>query len=81
MKIKKHLSKIILILYFLVLIFNFKTNFLNLVSNNLFESFQKDTESMIIGRLIQSEEEGIFSKSCFLGWHIPVKEARVVVED
>jgi hypothetical protein len=51
----------------LLLSFNFKTNIFGSASPAFFDSFQRDGESLVVGRLILSERYGIFSYGRFLG--------------
>ena len=63
----------------------FNSNSFNTVSPTLFKNFQIDSESLIIGRLIKSKNDGVFSEGGFLGWNHPnesllKKETKVVFQ-
>jgi len=55
----------------LALTFNFKMDIAGSANAGFFDSFQFDGESLVVGRLIQSERYGIFSNAGFLGWIEP----------
>lgn len=58
---------------FFALTIEFNGNTFKLVSREAFESFQKDSESLSVGRMFRSEKEGAFSYSGFLGWNHPYR--------
>ena len=49
----------------------FYGNVLNTVNPQLFSSFQKDSESLVVGRLYKSRLNGVFSGGGFLGFNYP----------
>ena len=68
----KRLSKYMLLALMLTsFTFVFYDNAFNTVEPNLFEHFQKDGESLVIGRLLKSKNDGVFSEGGFLGWTHP----------
>jgi hypothetical protein len=52
---------------FILLFFNFQFNSFNVVDEQWFESFQKDSESLVVGRLIKSRNDGVLSEQGRLG--------------
>jgi len=58
---------------FLALTIEFNDNTFKLVSREAFDSFQKDSESLSVGRVLRSEKEGAFSHGGFLGWNHPYR--------
>jgi len=65
-------NQIFLFCVVLVLTLNFKLNFFN--STSFFDHFQYDGESLVVGRLVLSERDGIFSHAGFLGRALPSSE-------
>ncbi len=58
--------------FFLLLLFlNFGFNLFNVVDQPFFEGFQRDSESLAIGKLVVSREKGIFYKGGFMGSILP----------
>ena len=62
---KKNIFKIIVFTAFLILCLNYATNFLHIVNTGWFESWQNDSDSIIIGRAYVIKYYGIF-KDYFL---------------
>jgi hypothetical protein len=72
MKMKKrHISILFFLTVTIVLTFNFKTNLFSSASDSFFDYFQLDGESMVIGRLLLSEKNGLTDHAGFLGWTHP----------
>jgi len=65
-------KKILFLLIIVTLTVNFKTNFLN--SSAFFKNFQFDGESLVIGRLINSQKHGLFQDAGFLGRTYPAPQ-------
>lgn len=56
---------------FLLMSAEFYNNSLKIVNQDFFDWFQKDSESLSVGRLLRSDKEGPFSHGGFLGWNHP----------
>ena len=56
----------------IILTLNFKTNVFN--SSVFFNEFQHDGESMVIGRLINTQNNGFFHDAGLLGWTHPIPQ-------
>ncbi|MBV6395528.1 MAG: hypothetical protein HFACDABA_01104 [Anaerolineales bacterium] len=52
----------------LLLFFGFDRNLWRLSPAENFSSFQQDSESLVLGRLVQSRQAGLFSEGALLGW-------------
>ena len=52
----------------LLLFFGFNTNLWRVAEQNWFDNHQKDTESHIMGRMVKSSQDGIFSAGGLNGW-------------
>ena len=52
----------------LLLFFGFYTNLWRVADQNWFDNHQKDTESHIMGRMVKSRQDGIFSAGGLNGW-------------
>ena len=52
---------------FIILFFNFQFNAFNVVDDQWYEGFQKDSESLVIGRLVKSRNDGVLSEQGRLG--------------
>ncbi len=52
----------------LILFFGFYTNLWRVAEQNWFDNHQKDTESHIMGRMVKSHQDGIFSAGGLNGW-------------
>jgi hypothetical protein len=66
-----------LLLFFVstvVLAANFQTNFARAVGSERFESFQRDSEALVVGRLIRTEASGALSDGGFTGLFRPDDE-------
>ena len=64
----RRLTKIILVvLSFVLLFFEFDTNALRTVGSEWFWSHQRETESLIIARMVLSRQDGIFSRGGLAG--------------
>ena len=65
--------KIILQLIFstFILFICFNNNFFKTARPDAFRIFQNDSESLIAGRILKSDREGISSSSGLLGWNHP----------
>ena len=63
------------ILFFLIVAiaftFNFKANFYRSAADGFFNYFQLDGESLVIGRLLLTNEKGFTEHAGFLGWTHP----------
>lgn len=57
----------------LLLFFGFKSNMLHVCDQQWFENFQVDIDGLIIGRMVKSHRDGIFSSGGLAGWLLPVK--------
>jgi len=68
-------NRYITILFFvtitIVLTFNFKTNLFSSAADSFFDYFQTDGESLVLGRLLLTEENGLTDHAGFLGWTHP----------
>lgn len=54
---------------------NFFQNTWNTTNPQWFNDFQKDSESLVIGKMITSKKYGIFSEDMFLGWWVKPNQA------
>ena len=52
----------------ILLFLGFDRNLWRLSPSENFSSFQQDSESLVLGRLVQSRQGGIFSEGALLGW-------------
>jgi len=52
----------------LSLFFGFFTNYWQIAEQQWFDNFQRDSESLIIGRMVKSRQDGIFSAGGLLGF-------------
>ena len=52
----------------LVLFLGFFTNYWGVVDQHWFDTYQRDTESLIIGRIVKSGHDGIFSDGGLTGF-------------
>ena len=70
----------VLILFWIVvsltLTVNFKTNVFSSAADIFFDYFQMDGESLVIGRLLLSEEKGLTEHAGFLGWTHPEPDVK-----
>lgn len=73
-KLHKRLKLVTFILWLSILFLSYAFNAFNIVSQSSFEDFQKPAESLIAGRLVRSEKNGILSDGGLLGWNHPEKE-------
>jgi len=64
-----------IVLFFVTVIFtftlNFKANVFNSAADSFFDYFQTDGESLVVGRLLLTEEKGLSEHAGFLGWTHP----------
>lgn len=68
----KRKNKIIIFICIGVLfLIEFNYNALQTVNPTFFSGFQKDSESLTVGRIKRSNQEGAFSYGGFLGWNHP----------
>ena len=58
----------VLVLSSLLLFLGFYRNQYHIVTEERFGIFQKDSESIVMGRLVQSRQHGLFSDGALLGW-------------
>lgn len=65
--IQKKINILFYIAIFFTLSFNFSFNTIKTVDTNWFNSFQLDSEALVIGKIINSRQNGIKSHSGFLG--------------
>lgn len=56
-----------------VLFLNFNYNILHFVSQNWFNLFQKDCESLVVGSLRRADKDGVLYRAGLLGWNHPSK--------
>jgi len=56
-----------------ILFLNFNYNILHFVSQNWFNVFQIDCESLVAGNLVRADKDGILYKAGLLGWNHPAK--------
>lgn len=77
---KNNMGKKKKVLFFLVSVIvlqlGFYLNFWNVANQYWFDDFQRTSESLIVGRLAASENEGIFFKAGLLGRYYTKKEDR-----
>jgi len=52
----------------ILLFFGFDRNLWRLSPAETFSGFQQDSESLVLGRLVQSRQAGLFSQGALLGW-------------
>ena len=65
----KHLDRVLLSALSVVLLFcSFYSNTWHVVAQDRYDTFQHDTESLVLGRLVQSRQSGIFSFGGLTGW-------------
>lgn len=62
----------------LVLTASFYQNSFRLVPDRWFQTFQKDSESLVIGRLVESEANGPFSAAGLLGRQTPPSQPELI---
>lgn len=75
MKDKNCLSKVWrYTIYFVLLVMCFQTNGLRTVKHSHFASFQNDSQALVVGRLIYSEQKGALAGNGFLGFVSPVPD-------
>jgi hypothetical protein len=72
---KKQINRIFFLLSIILLSTEFYNNALQTVNPLLFNSFQKDSESLSVGRLLRSQKDGPFSYGGFLGWNHPLRSS------
>lgn len=80
----KQLKRIFFACSLIILTVEFYNNVFNLVNQGFFRLFQKDSESLVIGRLYRSKINGPFSYGGFMGWNHPDESllpANTVVRD
>ena len=65
---KKYGTIIFFIAVTLVFMLNFKVNLFSSAAGSFFDYFQRDGESLVVGRLILSEKNDLTEHSGFLGW-------------
>ena len=66
--VKKYWSEILFFLAsFFILFFSFQFNLFHIADNNWFQSYQKNSESLVVGRIVKSRMDGISSESGRLG--------------
>lgn len=70
----QNFKHILFIISFFLLFLSFQYNYFNIIPENQFQFFQKDSESLIVGRMVKSKEEGMLSYGALLGWCHPAKE-------
>jgi hypothetical protein len=56
--------------------FNFKVNVFNSAADRFFANFQRDSESLVVGRLLLSERYGLTERAGFPGWTHPMPDVR-----
>jgi hypothetical protein len=54
--------------------FNFKANLFSSAADSFFDWFQQDGESLVVGRLLLSEKNGLTDHAAFLGWTHPTPD-------
>ncbi|WP_158712929.1 hypothetical protein [Parabacteroides pacaensis] len=64
-------TKLFFIITTIVFTFNFKENTLSSAADSFFDYFQIDGESLVVGRLLMSEQKGLTDHAGFLGWAHP----------
>ena len=69
-------SKFLLIISIVLLTLNFYSNVFEIANPDWFSRFQKDTESLVIGRIVVVEQTGFFTYGCLTGL-IPIRHAGV----
>jgi len=67
MKSQKMLKVFLLFVLIIVLTLGFYNNFWHAANDNWFDEHQKDSESLVVGRLYKSQIDGITSKNSLLG--------------
>ena len=68
---KQHISKAFFLSAVIILGIEFYNNVFGIVEPGFFKSFQKDSESLTVGRLYRSGIDGPFSYGGFMGWNHP----------
>lgn len=58
---------LILGVFFLLLFLSYTTNLLRITPSDLFHGFERQPEGLVVGRLVRSSHEGIFSKGGLTG--------------
>ncbi|SDJ10959.1 hypothetical protein SAMN04515654_12815 [Halanaerobium congolense] len=64
---KKYKSIFLIIIIVIILTLSFYNNFWNIANNNWFNNHQRDSESLVVGRLYKSQIDGITSQNGLLG--------------
>jgi len=65
---KKTLDAIIFLVIVVVFTLNFHLNFWSVASPEWFQSYQRDSEALVVGRLIATQHDSPFSQNRNLGW-------------
>ena len=65
---KGYFNSLYFMIVAIVLTINFKTNVFSSADDSFFDYFQLDSESLIVGRLLLTEENGLTEHAYFLGW-------------
>lgn len=67
MEIFKYKKNILLSCAFVIFVLSFQGNFFNAASKNFFDSHQRDSESLVLGRVVETHNKGHMSNGGFLG--------------
>ncbi|KAB2777285.1 hypothetical protein [Brucella anthropi] len=65
-KISKY--RLLFFIFFIVLFPGYAFNIYGTASNDWFESHQRDSESLVVGRITPKSDAGLFANGGFLGW-------------
>ena len=68
---KGYINSLFFLILTIALTVNFKTNVFSSAADSFFEYFQQDSESLVVGRLLLSEKNGLTEHAAFLGWTHP----------
>lgn len=58
------------LVFFIILFPGYAFNIYETASNNWFENHQRDSESLIVGRITPKSDAGLFANGGFLGWFV-----------
>lgn len=69
----KSVAAFICVVSVVVLFGEFRSNMLHIADQHWFDNFQVDIDALIVGRMVKSQRDGIFSSGGLTGWALPVR--------
>lgn len=65
----RYKNVVLLFAAFIILVLSFQFNYFGAATKNFFDGHQRDSESLVLGRIIETKNNGYLSNGGFLGWY------------